>query len=438
MVMETGFKKNLISLRRRRFALDVIKLGGGTALGQGIFLIASPVITRIFSPEEMGLFGLFLNFVLFAAVGATFRYELAIVSAQEDSEADHLLAASMIFALPTSLLGGAMMMAMIHWDLLSYGTLHLWESAGMEVLVVFLTGAFMALRYWMVKRQEFSCVGKALVAQGAGRTIVSIALGVMQLGWLGLALGEAAGRVMGAISMFVRAWPSIRGAIWPIDYDYYFSLLKRNWKYPIVVLPSSLVEAAAVMLPLPMVSSVFGAVAAGEFFLVQRLMSLPAGLVSVSIADVFHSHAVENYSKTPAQARRVLLMTVKRLSMISFMIYFPIAIVSPFLFGLLFGEAWAEAGVLVAILSPLSLISLVVSPVSRLLFVVNRPELKIVVDVMRIAIPFLSFQVMYGFGYGFYLCVGAFSLFGVLSFLLYFGLIWYASGDPIRGGGKIL
>jgi len=59
--MAKGFRKYLTSLRGSRFASDVTKLGGGTALGQGIFLVASPFITRIYSPEEMGLFGIFLN-----------------------------------------------------------------------------------------------------------------------------------------------------------------------------------------------------------------------------------------------------------------------------------------------------------------------------------------------------------------------------------------
>jgi O-antigen/teichoic acid export membrane protein len=278
-----------------------------------------------------------------------------------------------------------------------------------------------------VRRADFTSVSLALVEQGAGRAAVSIALGWWQAGWIGLVLGEIAGRSLGIGRMIRRAWPAIKQVMGHPDRKYYSLTLKNNWKFPAVVLPSSLIDALAAMLPLPVVSYLFGAATAGQFFLVERLINLPGGFISGSVGDVFHAHLTENFRNDPAKTREVLRHTASRLGMVAFLIYVPIGVVSPFMFSTVFGKEWFQAGILVSILSPVALVGMVVSPVSRLLWVVNRSELKLVVDVLRILVPLVSIFGMYFAGYGFWACMIAFGLLQLFSYLIYFYLIWVAS-----------
>src|SRR5450631_490306 len=106
-------------IRGSRFAASVFKLGGGTALGQGLVVIATPVLTRLYGPEEMGVLGIFMAFVGFMSVGVGLRYEMAIVSAHADVEADHLLAASLLAAIPVSVISGIIMAVLIKYNFLS-------------------------------------------------------------------------------------------------------------------------------------------------------------------------------------------------------------------------------------------------------------------------------------------------------------------------------
>src|SRR4026207_1976728 len=62
-------------LARGAFICQVIKLG------------FYPVITRIFPPEAYGRYALLTSFVSLAAVGATLRYDMAIVSAETEVDA---------------------------------------------------------------------------------------------------------------------------------------------------------------------------------------------------------------------------------------------------------------------------------------------------------------------------------------------------------------
>ncbi len=414
-------------LSGNRFAGNVLKLAGGTALGQGLVVISTPVITRLYPPEQMGILGIFMAFVGFLTVGMGLRYEMAIVSARDDREANHLLVACLFFSLPASLLAGFILWFMIRYDLLSYGELPGW-SAMAAVLALLVTGVFTALRYWHVRQAGFAEVSRALVSQGFGRSVVPIAMAWGQFGWIGLLVGEVAGRTLGVVRLLRGAVPLIGEALRPFDKAYYRSVLRANWKYPAVVLPSSLLDSLAAMLPLPLLAFFFGPAAAGQFLLVQRLSQLPAGLVSASVGDVFHSHLSDAYRREPGHVRAILWQVTKKLGAVSALTYLPLALVAPFIFGSLFGQKWAETGLLVAILAPVSLVGMVVSPVSRVLFVVNRSELKLIIDFVRLFVPALGLWGMHAMEYDFWHSVAVFSLLSTLNYLLYFGLIWYASG----------
>src|ERR1700689_4427028 len=70
-----------------RFSHHVAVLGGGTALAQGFTLLFAPILTRLYTPDDVGRMGLYLAFAGFAGVAASLRYEVAIVSAVDDREA---------------------------------------------------------------------------------------------------------------------------------------------------------------------------------------------------------------------------------------------------------------------------------------------------------------------------------------------------------------
>jgi O-antigen/teichoic acid export membrane protein len=120
---------------------------------------------------------------------------------------------------------------------------------------------------------------------------------------------------------------------------------------------------------------------------------------------------------------------MKKLTVISLGIYLPIALASPFLFALVFGESWQQAGTLMAIQSLACITGLVVSPLSRALAVSKKPELKLLPDVVRLVAPVSSLWVCHHFGLTFLLTMVAFSVLTAISEIFYMSIIWYATAD---------
>ena len=69
---------------------NVSKLALGTGIAQLITILASPILTRIFSPEQYGIFALFISMITILSVFSTFRYEYAIVLPKSKRRAEEL------------------------------------------------------------------------------------------------------------------------------------------------------------------------------------------------------------------------------------------------------------------------------------------------------------------------------------------------------------
>ena len=73
------------------FVKNVITLVTGTALAQAIPLAVSPILTRIYSPEDFGILALFLGISSVFSVVVTGRYEFAITLPLKDEDARPIL-----------------------------------------------------------------------------------------------------------------------------------------------------------------------------------------------------------------------------------------------------------------------------------------------------------------------------------------------------------
>jgi O-antigen/teichoic acid export membrane protein len=422
------YVENLKTLRSSPFVTNVVKLAGGSAIGQALVMLSTPLITRLYSQDDMGLFGIFMSFLAFSSVGVALRYDFAIVAARDKFEADVLLISSIAIAIPCVVISSVVLFCMISFNILGYILLPGWSALALFVALL-ATGVFSTLRFWHVGRKNFGEISQALVSQGAGRATIPVLLGLLSSGWTGLLGGEILGRMMGIGRLAYGAWPEARTTFAALDNKHATQVLRQYWKYPAVFLPSSMIDALATSLPLPVISSLFGVSAAGQYFLVYRLASVPAVLISAGVADVFHAKISESARTNKSLVHRTMKSAMQKLTVVSLGIYLPTALFSPFLFALVFGESWQQAGTLMTIQSLACMSGLVVSPLSRALAVSRNPELKLLPDMVRLIAPVSILWICHHVGMTFLPTMVAFSVLTTISEIFYMSIIWYATAD---------
>ena len=71
---------------KSEFSRNVLTLMTGTTIAQAIPIAISPILTRIYTPEDFGVFALYMAIASIIAVIATGRYEMAIMLPKEEED----------------------------------------------------------------------------------------------------------------------------------------------------------------------------------------------------------------------------------------------------------------------------------------------------------------------------------------------------------------
>jgi len=186
---------NLISkVKNSTFAINVIKLITGTALGQTIIVLSSPLLTRIYSPDDFGILAVYVSIISILSVIISLRYESAIVLPKDDRKARDLALLSIGIAFGFSLL--LFLISSIFnkqlTELIGYSEFSLYLY--LIPLSTFFYGSFQTLSYYMTREQRFNQLAVSNTLKGFGIAGAQISWGViLQPGAFGLILGQIAG-----------------------------------------------------------------------------------------------------------------------------------------------------------------------------------------------------------------------------------------------------
>lgn len=421
--LKLRIQKIWFGLLNNSFFRNVVNLSLGSTISQLLIIASSPIVSRLYSPSEYGLQGLVISFTGLIAVAGSLGLEVSIVSAENQESANATLVICFISNFVIALLGGLAMLFIISNNILSYGSLPLW-SVFPSVIVIWAIGFFMALRYWAVRNGEYISISRALMLQGSGRAITPVVYGIFNNNWLGLLLGEIIGRVLGIQRIARAAYKEVIPILHGYTLRKYIKVIKSNWKFVLLGLPSSLINSLYTSLTIPFISTVFSTSLSGQFLFVQNMLAVPTSLISASVADVFHSKISSIKSNDPAGANDFLKKMMGQLTWLAILIYVPIAIFSPFLFPVIFGSNWQMAGIITSYISMLSMFAFVISPLSRIIFVYNTQEYKLLLDLFRLTIPFISIFGAKWFNFDFTYTLVSYTILGILGYLAYLFIIW--------------
>ncbi len=357
-------------------------LASGTAAGQAIIVAASPVLTRLYRPEEFGAFAVW-SALLFTLLQVTcLRYEAAIVLPDDVRRAGDLLGLSAlvatafcgVLALAVPLAGGPL----LAWT----GTPQLAPYLLLLPVSLWAAALFQALQQWSIRRRSFGSLAGANIAQSLLRVAVQIAAGAARAGTLGLVLGDIAGRFLGTGTLAGTLAGSLRG-LRPTVAGMR-AAAARYRRFPLVASGSGLLNQAVMQLPPLLLAGLYGPQVAGWYALGQRVIQLPMVMVGHSTTHVYVERAARLVRDGEPGLPRLLVRTALLLLAAGAVPFGLLAICGPWLFARVFGPAWEETGHYARLLAGMSLAQFVASPLSYTLAVLERQGLQLAWDAVRL------------------------------------------------------
>lgn len=364
------------------FIRRVATLVSGTALGQAIVALTSPLLTRLYTPADLGLLAVFVAILSPVLSLASLRYEVSIVLPRSDRTAIQLLYLSIAVTVFASLVTGAIVLVLGGWTANALNVPRLADHFWLLPLSVLTGGLFQSLSYWGIRKKSFGVISQARLTQSLGMVITQLGFGALTLTPLGLFAGDALSRTMGSSRLARDAWAARRELGDP-DWAGIRAAAYRYRRFPQFSLGPAVINSFNLQLPALLLSLQFGASPAGFFALGQRILGMPLNLVSTAVGQVFLGDAAEAARIAPDALMGRFTRSAGVLLVVGLLVVIPVAVTAPWLFGILFGERWASAGEYLQLLAPLFIAQFVSAPMGVLLDVLERQDLHLIREIAR-------------------------------------------------------
>jgi O-antigen/teichoic acid export membrane protein len=404
----------------------VVTLVGAATIGQAIVVISAPVITRLYSPADVGSYAVATAVLSVLVVVTCLRYEWAIPLPESDIAAANVLVLCILVAIGTSLIAAVALWLGGSWLLALLGAPTVAQWAVLIAVGQLGAGIVLALTGWAIRTKRFTDIGINRLTQSATLVVVQVGLGVIRLGPVGMLLGSVAGNQAGFIRLARVAWrthaPAFRAVTWAgIRYA-----ARRYQRFPIFSSGSALMNTLGEQAPLLLLVGIYGAAVGGQFALAVRISALPVTLVAAAVSQVFVAETARLAREQPTEMRVMFGRTTRVLALLAAGPFLLIAILAPILAGLIFGEAWRDAGLYVAILAPMFYLQLVTSPTGGTLDVLERQDLHLVREVLRLVFVGAAAFISVAIHASPVLAVGIFGVAGCFTYITYGLTSWRA------------
>jgi O-antigen/teichoic acid export membrane protein len=336
----------------------------GTTIAQAIPIAISPILTRIYTPDDFGILALFLAIISILGSVATGRYEVSIMLPEKDDDAINIFALGLII---TSFLTLVLLIIVILFydSIINYlGNKDIGGWLYFVPVAVFLIGFFNVLNYYNTRKKYYRDISNSKITKAVIMALVQLLGGFIKQGASGLITGQILSQVFANWQLFKNIIKN-KILLSKISIRNIWIQCKKYRDFPKFSIWSGLANTSSIHLTNILVSAFFSLTTLGFYSLVQKILGMPSALIGTSIGQVFFQKATEEKLKT-GRATLVFINILKKVTLIGLVSFGLLYFIVEDLFAFAFGESWRIAGTYAQILIPLFFMRFISSTVSSI------------------------------------------------------------------------
>jgi len=353
------------------FFKGVFVLASGTTIAQAIPILISPILTRIYTPEDFGVLSLYLSIISVCSIIAAGRYELAIVLPEKDEDGMSLLVLSILIVFCVSVL--IVVVGFLSKNIIRgfFGDSRIFDWFYFIPLSTVLLGVFQACNSWLTRTKKFKQISVSKVGQATISSLAKLTFGIIHLKGIGLILGDVLGQITSVLIMGKEVFLNNRIIMQKISFNSLISMMKRYSDFPKYYLLSALLDSFTVSYPVFVISKIYGIETTGYYGLMTRTIAIPSIIIANSVSQVYFQRIVE-IRNVKGNIKSFVNKAIKFLVSVAFPITLILFFWGPFLFSFVFGKKWLMSGEYARIFSFTFLIRFVTSPLSMIFAAVEK------------------------------------------------------------------
>ena len=391
-------------------------LVGGTAFAQMISIASTPLLTRLFSPQDFGILGSILAVSAIISVIGSMKYDMAIVLGENNKEASYIQFLSIIILCLLTIV-------LFLFTLITPS--YLFEIIGLQFNVFWLIPLFFFIsfnsilssrlnREEMYKQLSLSQIIKRLVI-----VFSLIIFGYIGFGPVGLIIGNILGVALSTLYLYIYNIDFLNFKNEYSNYKYFTEIANKYRQFPIYTVPQTLLNTFIIQLPIIFLGSFYSVQVVGAYFLTVKIIQLPTNLLGQSVRRIFYKEASKNKDNIYSLRRIYNKITISLLA-VTFIPTILLYLFSEPIFIYVFGDDWLLSGKFAKYMILWFSAVFVMSPTRILFIVLNKQSTLLVLDTVLGIMRLLVLLIAY---YG-YTPLFIISLYSILSCTFYVSTIF--------------
>ena len=372
--------RNILS---SEFFRNVATLISGTSLAQAFSVVIYIILSRIYTEEDFGVFGLYMNILNITVIFSTAKYELAILLPKSERESVNLLGLSSLISVGVSLVLLVIVVSM-------NGMICSWlGSEEISVWLYFIplstltVGWFTSFRNFSNRQKRYKLIAGANIGQSVSNSLLKLGLGFLIAGAAGLISGVIFGQVVGFLVFFIAHWRINRSKASWIKWSEMKRLAKQYSLFPKYNMWQGLINNLSGAFPVFILSAYFSTGIAGLYTFGYMILYRPVNLVANAFYQVMFQRFVEKKHENRAIRPEVLLF-LKRTTQVLVLPFIVSGIFFPDIFGFIFGDKWIEAGRYAQIILPWIFMVSLVMPLSFIPDLYKKQRVAMIIDGVKL------------------------------------------------------
>lgn len=347
---------------------------GSSALVMLFPLISAPVVARLYSPHDFGVYAVFYSLATILSSISSLELKNIVLLEIERVDGFHgaILAILVVFLFSLSL-GLIIYVFPIAWSVQLFGeAVH--PYLRWLPITVFLLGSSQVTYSWAVREKEFNFLARNKFVLGGITVVFQIGVGLLEPGAIGFIVANLLGLLISAYFLFqlfsrsmylIRSRFSMRSARMQ---------MRLHYRLTVWTAPSTLLNSFSQFLPDFLINRFFGAALLGQYSLAVRVLNMPIAFLSSSIQEFFRQMASEESNvvgRCRATFWRFFAITLAG----GIFLILPVIVLIPYIFPIIFGVQWSESGTLIQGISLLTIVRFISSPLSYIWIIQGQQRL---------------------------------------------------------------
>lgn len=369
---------------------NIILIVGGTSFAQLLTILVSPILTRIYPPDQYGILTVCNSLLILLSISISLDYQNAIPIADNSEDACQLTIISIGFLTVNSIILGAILLVFGNQILIYFNYEQLAGYKLYIVIGVFFLGLYNIFIQICYREKEFKKITQTKCVQSILGNLLKVLLGIIKVGPSGLIIGTIVGQSAGVMKLR-KIYKHISKEICFVpNKEKSINLIRRYKKFPLYSAPNNYVFTATSQIPVLLLAMYYGNTVVGNFGMAYMVVGLPFSLIGSAIGQVFYaeiaSYGINDIKRMKIESIKIL----KKMIIIGLIPFLSILFFAPYIFVIAFGEVWRDAGKYTQILAISTYFNFLCYPIGRILEIISQQQVSLLFNSFRLLILIFS------------------------------------------------